>query len=80
MKDYHINIFYSNEDKSYIADIPDLKFCSASGATPQKALEEVLIAQKLWLEEARESGVRIPSPKYKPLIYQVNVQPLHSSV
>jgi len=72
MSNYHINIFYSDEDKSYIADIPDLRFCSASGATPQKALEEVLIAQKLWLEEAKDSGIRIPAPKYKPLIYQVS--------
>lgn len=78
MRDYHINIFYSNEDKSYIADIPDLKFCSASGATPHKALEEILIAQKLWLEEARSIGARIPKPKYKPLIYQVDLQPLLS--
>ena len=29
MKDYHINIFYSEEDEGYIADIPDLKYCSA---------------------------------------------------
>jgi predicted RNase H-like HicB family nuclease len=72
MRDYHINIFYSDEDKSYIADIPDLRFCSASGSTPQKALEEVLIAQKLWLEEAKESGMKIPSPNYKPLIYQLS--------
>jgi len=72
MRGYHINIFYSDEDKSYIADIPDLRFCSASGVTPQKALEEVLIAQKIWLEEAKESGMKIPSPKYKPLIYQVS--------
>jgi len=78
MREYHINIFYSKDDKSYIADIPDLKFCSASGATPQSALEEVLIAQKLWLEEAQASGVRIPLPKYKPLIYQVDLQPLPS--
>ena len=78
MRDYHINIFYSTEDKSYIADIPDLKFCSASGVTPQRALEEVLIAQKLWLEEARARGMRIPLPKYKPLIYQVDLQPLAS--
>jgi len=72
MKDYHINVFYSDEDKCYIADIPDLRYCSAHGATPQKALEEVLIAQKLWLEEAKESGIKIPPPKYKPLIYQVS--------
>jgi len=78
MKEYHINIFYSKDDKSYIADIPDLKFCSASGATPQKALEEVLVAQKLWLEEAQANGIKVPSPKYKPLIYQVDMQPIHS--
>jgi predicted RNase H-like HicB family nuclease len=29
MKDYHINIFYSEEDGGYIADIPDLEACSA---------------------------------------------------
>ena len=78
MKDYHINIFYSDDDEGYIADIPDLEYCSAFGETPQKALEEVLIAQKLWLEEAQASGAKIPLPKYKPLIYQVNLQPIHS--
>ncbi len=34
MKDYHINIFYSEEDGGYIADIPDLEACSAFGETP----------------------------------------------
>ena len=29
MKDYHINIFYSDTDKGYIADIQDLGACSA---------------------------------------------------
>ncbi|WPF89364.1 hypothetical protein VKI21_18485 [Cyanobacterium aponinum UTEX 3222] len=46
MQDYHINIFYSEEDQGYIADIPDLKFCSAYGETPEEALQEVLIAKK----------------------------------
>lgn len=44
MKDYHINIFYSEEDEGYIADIPDLKFCSAFGETPEEALRQVQIA------------------------------------
>jgi predicted RNase H-like HicB family nuclease len=35
MKDYHINIFYSEEDETYIADIPDLKYCSAIGESPE---------------------------------------------
>ncbi|MCL2425296.1 MAG: type II toxin-antitoxin system HicB family antitoxin [Oscillospiraceae bacterium] len=71
MRGYHINIFYSQEDESFIADIPDLKYCSAAGSSPQQALEEVLIAQELWLEEARDSGVEVPTPTYKPFIYQV---------
>ena len=70
MKDYHINIFYSDDDEGYIADIPDLKYCSAFGETPQEALEEVLIAQKLWIETAQEKKIEIPAPKYTPLIYQ----------
>lgn len=56
MKDYHINIFYSPEDDEYIADIPDLKYCSASGATPEEALHEVLLAKTLWVEAAAEIG------------------------
>lgn len=70
MKDYHINIFYSEEDGGYIADIPDLKFCSAFGETPEEALKEVQIAKKAWLEAARAEGKPIPFPRYKPAIYQ----------
>ena len=71
MKDYHINIFYSEEDQGYIADIPDLKSCSAFGETPEQALEEVLLAKKSWLESAKSTGKPIPAPEYKPVIYQV---------
>ncbi len=71
MKDYHINIFYSVEDKGYIADIPDLKYCSAFGKTQEEALKEVLKAKELWLKSARINGKLIPSPHYRPVIYQV---------
>ena len=70
MYNYHINIFYSEDDGGYIADIPDLHFCSAFGETPEKALEELLIAKRLWLEEALASNTEIPKPCYKPLQYQ----------
>ena len=70
MKDYHINIFYSEEDECYVADIPDFRFCSALGDTPEEALKEILIAKKLWLEEIVASGKEIPQPKYTPIIYQ----------
>jgi predicted RNase H-like HicB family nuclease len=70
MKDYHINIFYSEEDDGYIADIPDLKMCSAFGKTPAKALAELELAKAAWLEAARAEGKPIPKPKYRPAIYQ----------
>ena len=71
MKDYHINIFYSDEDGGYIADIPDLDACSAFGKTPQQALEEVEKAKTAWLEAARAEGKPVPPPRYRPAIYQV---------
>ncbi|MDR0916928.1 MAG: type II toxin-antitoxin system HicB family antitoxin [Oscillospiraceae bacterium] len=71
MAHYHINIFFSADDDGFIADVPDLRGCSAFGETPQQALEEALIAQTLWLEEAENSGVEIPKPSYRPAIYQV---------
>lgn len=71
MTDYHINIFYSDEDGGYIADVPDLDACSAFGASPEQALAEVERAKNAWLAAARESGKPIPEPRYRPVIYQV---------
>lgn len=70
MKDYHINIFYSEEDGGYIADIPDLEACSAFGKTPEEALKQIEIAKAAWLEAARAEHRPIPKPKYRPAIYQ----------
>lgn len=69
MKDYHINIFYSEEDEGYIADIPDLKSCSAFGDTPEEALKEVLIAKSAWIESAKNNKIDIPEPEYLPSVY-----------
>jgi predicted RNase H-like HicB family nuclease len=69
-RDYHINIFYSEDDGGYIADIPDLEFCSAFGETPSEALKEVETAKRAWLESALAEGKPIPEPKYRPVIYQ----------
>lgn len=66
---YHINIFWSEEDACYIADVPDLEYCSAHGNTPEKALQEIQIAISAWVETARETGRPIPEAKYKPAIY-----------
>ena len=71
MRDYHINIFYSEEDDGYIADIPDLEACSAFGETPDEALRQVEIAKDTWLKAAKVEHKRIPAPRYRPAIYQL---------
>ena len=71
MRDYHINISYSEEDGGYIADIPDLEACSAFGATPQEALAEVEKAKAAWLDVARQEGKPIPPPRYRPAVSQI---------
>ena len=66
---YHINVFWSAEDESWIADIPDLRFCSAHGETPDEALREVQVAMTAWLDSARAHGDPVPEPRYRPAIY-----------
>jgi predicted RNase H-like HicB family nuclease len=69
MNRYHINVFWSDEDGCWVADVPDLRTCSAFGDTPQEALTQVQLAMDAWLATARESGMAIPEPRYRPAIY-----------
>lgn len=71
MKDHHINIFYSEEDECYIADIPALTYCSAFGETLLEALQEFATAKQTWIESAKAEGKPIPAPIYRPVIYQL---------
>lgn len=63
---YHINLYWSDADGCWIADVPDLTYCSAHGQTPEEAVREVLIAAEAWLEVARRHGDAIPAPRYRP--------------
>lgn len=66
MQHYAINVFWSDEDGVWVADVPDLKACSAFGETRQQALAEVEVAMQAWLEAARERGSPIPEARYQP--------------
>ncbi|HEV2748735.1 MAG TPA: type II toxin-antitoxin system HicB family antitoxin [Allosphingosinicella sp.] len=63
---YHINLFWSDEDESWIADVPDLRGCSAHGRTPAEAAAEAQEAITLWLDTARDEGIPVPKPRYRP--------------
>jgi len=59
---YRIEVFWSEEDQVWIADVPDLQYCSAHGRTPHEAVSEVENAMEAWLESARQLGKPIPEP------------------
>ena len=66
---YHINVFWYPDDECWIADVPDLKSCSAHGDTPEEAIAEAQVAIELWIETASERGISTPEPRYRPAIY-----------
>ena len=66
MKNYAIIVYWSDEDTVWIAETPDLEPCAAHGDTPEQAVAELRVAMEAWLDVARENGVPIPEPRYRP--------------
>jgi predicted RNase H-like HicB family nuclease len=64
---YPIEVFWSEDDQVWIADIPDLSFCMAHGPTPHEAVAEVELAAEAWLEAARATGRSIPEPSSRAM-------------
>lgn len=57
---YPVVIFWSDADGGFIADIPDIRYCSAFGRSPEEALAELAIAKDLWLTAVARDQERIP--------------------
>jgi predicted RNase H-like HicB family nuclease len=63
MSKYEIIIYWSEEDKAYIAEVPELPGCMADGSTYQEALANAETIIDEWIETAKEIGRKIPEPK-----------------
>ena len=59
---YPIEVYWSDEDDSWIANVPDLPFCTAHGPTPHDAVAEVESAAEAWIEAAQAAGRSVPRP------------------
>lgn len=62
---YEVIIYWSEEDKSYIAEVPELPGCMSDGETYQEALSNVQVIIDEWIETAKEKNRPIPAPKGK---------------
>lgn len=65
MYKYEIILYWSSEDNSYIAEVPELAGCAADGVTMQEALENAHTVIEEWIETAKLMGREIPVPKGK---------------
>jgi predicted RNase H-like HicB family nuclease len=68
MNKYEIIIYWSEEDKAYVAEVPELPGCAAHGPSQEAALASAQEAIRLWIDTAKEFGDPIPEPKGRRLI------------
>ncbi len=62
---YEIVIYWSDEDGSFLAEVPELPGCMADGASYHEAVSNVELVIDEWLSTATELGRRIPEPAGK---------------
>ena len=60
---YEIIIYWSEQDQSFIAEVPELAGCMADGKTYQAALKNVEQIISEWIETAQLTGRNVPEPK-----------------
>jgi predicted RNase H-like HicB family nuclease len=60
---YSINIQWSDRDRAYIANVPELPGCKTHGDTYKEALNNILEVIEMWIEAAEEAGETIPQPQ-----------------
>lgn len=65
---YEIILYWSDEDRAYIAEVPELPGCAAHGKSQEEALREEKEAMRLWIDTASEFGDSIPEPKGRRLM------------
>ncbi len=69
MSKYEIILYWSAEDKVFVAEVPELPGCMAHGDTEEAALANAKEAIQLWIETAQEFGDPVPEPKGRRLIF-----------
>jgi predicted RNase H-like HicB family nuclease len=60
---HEIILYWSEEDRAFFAEVPELSGCAADGATYQEALANVEVVIQEWIDTARELGRSNPEPR-----------------
>ncbi len=60
---YEIVVFYSEEDRAYVAEAPNLTGCVADGKTCAEALANVDVIIENWMDKAKAQGITLPKQR-----------------
>jgi predicted RNase H-like HicB family nuclease len=60
---YEMIIYWSEEDGTFVAEVPELPGCAADGSTYQEAVDNAQQVIRQWIETACELGRPIPQPR-----------------
>jgi len=63
MYKYEVIVYWSEEDRTFIAEVPELAGCMADGASYEEALKNAQIVIGEWIESAKSLGREIPTPR-----------------
>lgn len=69
MYKYEIILYWSEDDRAYVAEAPELPGCMAHGDTPEAALKNLHDAIGLWIDTAKAHGDPVPEPKGRRLVF-----------
>ena len=87
MGKYQITLYWSDEDRAFVAEVPELPGCMAHGDTQEAALKHAKEAIALWKDTELEAEDRLPqatsisrtfweSPTLAELARSQNVEPM----
>ena len=62
---YELIVYWSNEDESFIVEVPELPGCMSDGKTYEEAAQNAQVVISEWIETARQLNREIPEPKGK---------------
>lgn len=60
---YTVEVIWSDEDESYVADVPELPYCMAHGETYEEAMREIVESMTLHVEVLKKLGRPVPEPR-----------------
>lgn len=63
MYKYEVIVYWSEEDRTYIAEVPELPGCMADGGTYEETLRNVQVVISEWIETAKALGREVPTPR-----------------